>query len=83
MLALLVRSFLNGSDMKAKKLKTGRNILMPTFTRRLKSFKLKEVKIDCPHAFHMGVIGFVEQMNKLTILIDGASKEKKTPIARG
>jgi uncharacterized protein YkuJ len=65
--------------MKAKKLKSGRKVLMPTFTRRLKSFKLREVKVDNPYTFHIGILGFVKQMNRLTILIEGAQAEKKPP----
>jgi hypothetical protein len=63
--------------MKAKKLKSGRKVLMPTFTRRLKSFKLREVKVENPYLFHMATLGFVEQMNRLTVLIEGAKAEKK------
>ena len=63
--------------MKSKKLKTGRSILMPGFARRLKSFRLQEVAIENPYTFHLGILGYVEQLNRLSHLIDRSALEKK------
>lgn len=64
--------------MKSKKLKTGMSILMPGFARRL-----KEVAIENPYTFHLGVLVYVEQLNRLAHLIYGAAKEKKPTIVSG
>ena len=69
--------------MKAKKLKSGRKVLMPTFARRLKSFKLREVSVENPYLFHIGFLGFIDQLNRLNTLIEGAQAEKKPPVVRG
>lgn len=69
--------------MKAKKMKSGRRVLMPTFARRLKSFKFREIKIDNPYLFHIGFLGFIDQLNRLDALIEGARAEKKPPVIRG
>lgn len=56
---------------------------MPTFARRLKSFKFREIKIDNPYLFHIGFLGFIDQLNRLDALIEGARAEKKPPVIRG
>ena len=66
--------------MKQKRLKTSRKILMPTFTRRLNSFKLQEVSVKDPHLFHLGMLGYAYQAIRLAHLIDGAAKESKIKV---